>query len=548
MPETAHPFRRPARREDLLAWWVASLQAAPRDSLKYALGILSVSVAQAGFAWAAAALVGALASSRPADSLVPAVVGALAALSKVGASGWVASSEISVSRRLGEELRDNVLTGLLAGQRRQGAEDVFRILGAIRAIEQAALVGGLGGVRALVALVPLVILVLALVPGLFLLGLLALVPFAMGLAWARRALLRDEQQALELTASLEHQTDALFRFTDLWRVAGSAPRARSWVRVLGERARGALASARARRAMLSASNEALAALGVLGLVWAFSSGRLTLDAKALASFSALALLAYRPLRDWGDARGAWQAGGLALDTLLPWLDTPDLEVVPEPPLWELASLQAEHFGAAWHTSRWSFVVPPGSLVVLVGPNGGGKTTLLRTLLGLEPSVGSLTYGGRALEKRLVGPSGRPFAWCPQEAPLFSASLEENLTLGGAGSDAGLLSGPLWTTLQGLTLGEGGRALSGGERTWVNLARTFGSSLPVLLLDEPTASLDAEAEARVVAAVESLRGRRTVLVVTHRPGLWNADRVLEVPPRPQPPASLSPALVQSCSPP
>lgn len=482
-------------------------------------------------AWAAASLVGGLASGRPGALVGVAVVGAAAALGKVAASGLVARGGISLARHLGEELRDRVLGALLAGQRRQGADDVFRILEALRGVEQAALVGGLGGLRALVTLLPLLGLVLVTVPGLFWIELLVLLPFALALAMLRRSVRKDEQRAMELTATLDHQTDTVFRHADLWRVAGTGSRTRGWIQTLSRQSREALVGARVRRAMLSASNEALAALGVLGLVLAASTGRLA-QGGPLASFAALALLAYRPLRDWGDARGAWVVGQSALALLAPWLADAPPPATPPPGPWPLSTLQAEQFGAAWHGARWTFTVAPGSLVLVVGPNGSGKTTLLRALLGLEPSRGGLRYGETSLDHRGVGPSWRPFAWCPQDAPLLGASLEDNLALGGAAASAEALAflGEPWEALRGARLGEGGRALSGGERAWVNLARACGSGMPVLLLDEPTASLDAAAEARVVAALEALRGRRTLLLVTHRPELWkNPDQILTPPP-------------------
>jgi ABC-type transport system involved in cytochrome bd biosynthesis fused ATPase/permease subunit len=78
------------------------------------------------------------------------------------------------------------------------------------------------------------------------------------------------------------------------------------------------------------------------------------------------------------------------------------------------------------------------------------------------------------------------------------------------------------------LGVGGRAVSGGERQWIALARAIATGQPVLLLDEPTTGLDPEAEALVLLAIARLRGERSVLLVTHRPEpLVIADRVVRL---------------------
>jgi ABC-type transport system involved in cytochrome bd biosynthesis fused ATPase/permease subunit len=161
------------------------------------------------------------------------------------------------------------------------------------------------------------------------------------------------------------------------------------------------------------------------------------------------------------------------------------------------------------------------VVVLRGPTGIGKTTLLRTLLGLERAKGgTISYGGRALVDG-VGPGKRPFAWVPQEAPVLADTLEANVMLADGTSSAretlgALGAGHLEETLRGARLGAAGRAVSGGERQWISLARAVATRQPVLLLDEPTSGLDAAAQERVLHAIARMRGERTVIIVTHRP--------------------------------
>jgi ABC-type bacteriocin/lantibiotic exporter with double-glycine peptidase domain len=170
----------------------------------------------------------------------------------------------------------------------------------------------------------------------------------------------------------------------------------------------------------------------------------------------------------------------------------------------------------------SFVVPRGGVVVVVGPTGEGKTTLVRTLLGLEaPAGGDVSYGAEAITSAPPGLHARPFAWVPQEAGLLSDTLEANVALASpdvdvrhAMRDVGGESLVLATA--GSRLGPGGIAVSGGERQWIALARALATKQPVLILDEPTSGLDPVAQTRVLETLAALRGSRSLLIVTHRP--------------------------------
>jgi ABC-type transport system involved in cytochrome bd biosynthesis fused ATPase/permease subunit len=147
---------------------------------------------------------------------------------------------------------------------------------------------------------------------------------------------------------------------------------------------------------------------------------------------------------------------------------------------------------------------------------------VRTLLGLErPAAGQIFFGGESLDLAPPGSHGRPFAWVPQDAPLLADTLSANVTLGDDSADVREALSPmgashLVTALGDARLGAGGRAVSGGERQWIALARAIASRQPVLVLDEPTSGLDARSQERVLDALGKLRGRRTVILVTHRP--------------------------------
>ena len=187
------------------------------------------------------------------------------------------------------------------------------------------------------------------------------------------------------------------------------------------------------------------------------------------------------------------------------------------------------------------VVEPGETVALTGPSGCGKSTLLAVLLGLRrPGSGSIVLGGVDLENLDLDDWRRRIAWVPQHPHLFARSVADNVRLGRpdattAEVEAALDAAGLGDVVRHLPhgadtlLGEGGAGLSAGERQRLSLARAFVRDAPLLLLDEPTASLDTQTEADVLAAVRRLVQGRTAVIVAHRPALAAmADRVVELP--------------------
>jgi len=250
----------------------------------------------------------------------------------------------------------------------------------------------------------------------------------------------------------------------------------------------------------------------------------------------MSFMAYRPLRDLGDARAASLRGSVALDAIEALLVSPDesdddVTDAASSRRFSAGTLELSTFGARDRGPTTSFVLGPGEVVAVVGPTGSGKTTLLRALLGLEPARGALRHAGVDLTAARVGPSERPFAWVPQDAPLVTGSILDNVALlcGNADRARSALSELGATSLLSRAdevVGPGGRPLSGGERRLVSLARALASAQPILLLDEPAEGLDAENRTRVIDAIERLKGRRAVVVVTHHEEVAAAaDRIV-----------------------
>ncbi|GGK59008.1 thiol reductant ABC exporter subunit CydD [Nocardia camponoti] len=185
------------------------------------------------------------------------------------------------------------------------------------------------------------------------------------------------------------------------------------------------------------------------------------------------------------------------------------------------------------------VFAPGKVTVLTGANGVGKSTVLAAILGLTSvDAGSVLIDGVAVSELDPESWYRQVAWLPQRPVLVPGTLRDNVELLGGkvhvaelmcaatGFDAVLDSLPdRWETVVGL----GGVGLSLGERQRLALTRVLASGRPVLLLDEPTAHLDARSEQRVLTTLRDLaRGGATVVVVGHRPSVIAAgDVVVEV---------------------
>jgi len=175
----------------------------------------------------------------------------------------------------------------------------------------------------------------------------------------------------------------------------------------------------------------------------------------------------------------------------------------------------------------SLKVMKGQTAALVGPSGGGKSTVIKLLMGFyPPEAGGMIIDGKSADSYSLSELRSLISYVPQDAYLFDGTIEENIRYGRpeAGADeiqaaarAAFAEDFILEQTEGYNtkVGERGARLSGGQRQRIAIARAILKNAPVLLLDEATSALDSEAEESVQKALEVLMKNRTVIVVAHR---------------------------------
>ncbi len=271
------------------------------------------------------------------------------------------------------------------------------------------------------------------------------------------------------------------------------------------------------------------------------------DMHFLAGFTVLLLAPefFRPLRAMGTQYHARMEAIGASERIVALLDIP----VPTGPAAPVAPVPARldisfnNVGFAYRAGELvlkgiDFSLARGERVALVGPSGSGKSTIARLLLGFDvPDVGAITIDGTDL--REIGPENwfARIAWMPQAPTLFHGSIGDNIRLGDPGADEASVrraaeAANAAAFIERLPqaydtiVGDRGQGLSGGEIRRVALARAFLKNADLIILDEPTASLDPETAGLIAEAVDRLARNRAMLMIAHRlESVMTADRIL-----------------------
>lgn len=189
----------------------------------------------------------------------------------------------------------------------------------------------------------------------------------------------------------------------------------------------------------------------------------------------------------------------------------------------------------------SFTVKAGEKVAIIGRIGSGKSTIGKLALGLyQSSEGAVLIDGINIAQIDPAELRRNVGYIPQEPTLLHGTVLENIMLGASPEDrfvkldkaidvAGLRA-MLGANAEGLDMpvGEGGGRLSGGQRQAISVARAVAMDAPVLIFDEPTSSMDGKLEAHVTGALADYVANRTMILITHKPGLLDlVDRIIVV---------------------
>tara|TARA_R100000306_G_scaffold62508_1_gene71374 strand:- start:3026 stop:4750 length:1725 start_codon:yes stop_codon:yes gene_type:complete len=256
---------------------------------------------------------------------------------------------------------------------------------------------------------------------------------------------------------------------------------------------------------------------------------------------------YMPLRRLSAAyhdRADAEAGAEALAPFMaeadatpqPALATTVTTDIPAPP-----AIRFEQAGSVYPDGRrgldpLSFEAPAGQITALWGPSGVGKSTALKLLMGYAPHTdGQVLVDRVELTAPLIGQA----AWIAQRPHVFYGSLIDNISLfdrslpldriQSAAETAGVMdfAASLPDGLETL-IGDQGYGLSGGQAQRLALARAWAVDMKIVLLDEPTAHLDGEAEARFLTALKRISEGRTVIIATHSPAVRDvADQVIRL---------------------
>lgn len=302
-------------------------------------------------------------------------------------------------------------------------------------------------------------------------------------------------------------------------------------------------------AMFSPLVDLVQVAGVLTIVgvgiWELSAGRLTLG--GLLAFLVFLSQLYGPVQGLGAMSTSLFAAAAAAERIIELLDqrpTVTAPVHPIPLLHVRGALRLERVSFTYPDTQRdvldqiSFTALPGHTTAIVGASGAGKTTLLKLLLRFyDPTTGRITLDGHDLRELDPDQLRAHIAIVLQETLLLDGTIADNIRAGRpeASYDQLVTAAQAADAHQFITalpegydtrVGQRGRLLSGGQRQRIAIARAMIRDAPILLLDEPTTGLDAEASQRILTPLRRLITGRTTIIISHNLlTVTDADHIL-----------------------
>lgn len=245
--------------------------------------------------------------------------------------------------------------------------------------------------------------------------------------------------------------------------------------------------------------------------------------------------AYKPAKSITSTGDSLQHGLLAAEVLFAFLDSkPDIVDAPD-----ARELKSKNMSVGFHGVSFAYDptepvlkninlhVPAGKVCALVGPSGGGKTTLFNLLERFyEPQVGKITVNRTDIKKYSLKSLRENIAEVSQSVFLFNGSIEDNIKYGRPdATHEQVVAAAIAANADGFinefpdgyetSVGEGGGLLSGGQKQRIAIARAILKDAPILLLDEATSALDTQSEKLIQVALADLMRGRTTFVIAHR---------------------------------
>jgi subfamily B ATP-binding cassette protein MsbA len=269
-----------------------------------------------------------------------------------------------------------------------------------------------------------------------------------------------------------------------------------------------------------------------------TAGELTVFLSYLGSF-------FKPVKDLATMNNSIAQTAVAVERIRTILDADS--ILPEKPNAKVKAIQGaitfDHVAFAYDKSYpvlrdVSFQVNPGQMIGVVGPTGGGKSTIMSLIPRFyDPDAGAVLVDGIDVrDYRLQGLRDQ-IGYVLQETVLFRGTVRDNIAYGrvGATDEEIIQAAKLANADEFITrmpdgyqsfVGDRGDTLSGGQRQRIGIARAIIRNNPILILDEPTAALDTESERLVIEALQRLMKGRTVLTIAHRLStIRDADKII-----------------------